>query len=99
MRFVGGHALEDCTALVIVRGQAPQVVVQVRFDLSLGLRHEAETPLVADARGEQADTEASRVPDRGQNARVAPELVEPRGAPSQMVALLARRGAQLCARP
>src|SRR6478609_3482148 len=98
MRFVGGHALENRAALVILRGQAPQMVVQVRFHLPLRLGDEAEALRIADAGGEQADAEASRVPERREHARAAAELVEPRRAPREMVAFFSRRGTQLCAR-
>jgi len=49
--------------------------------------------------GQYPDAKAAGVPERVEQARSTAELVEPLGAPSEMVALLDRRGCQELPRP
>ena len=99
MHFVLGHPREDRGAFPIVRRQALQVIAQVRFDLALGLANEAQALGVGAKPREHADAEAAGVPKRSEQARAAAELLDARGAPSEVVALLARRvGEQLAGR-
>ena len=75
---------------MVGRRQAIQVAVQMRLDLALGLRHEAQAQLVAQPARHQAQSEGARIPERIEQAGAAAELGNALRAPRKMVFFLAR---------
>jgi hypothetical protein len=87
VRLVGGHSRQDRTTLGVIRRQAPQMIVEVRFDLSLRFADETEAGSIADDARRYADASAARVPEWIENAVSPAELGEPFRAPREMIAL------------
>src|SRR3569833_1481555 len=89
------HLFEYRAALVILLRQAREVLIVVAHDLSFGLHHEAEAPLVAGETRGRADRKRARVPERIEQTRVAAELGEALFAPREMIVFLERRAFHL----
>src|SRR5258708_40038438 len=68
------------------------------FDLPLGFREKSEIHAIAESSGAPAERERSRVPERIEQARAAPELADALRAPGEVVALLLGRALQRFAR-
>ncbi len=73
------------------------MVLDVRFDLFLGLRDEAQTDSITCRAGNETDRKRTGVPDRRQRARLRPELIEPFLAPGEVVLLLSTRVEEMLA--
>src|SRR5690606_27585367 len=95
MDFVGGHALEHGRALPVGARQTLEMIVEMRFDLALGLGDEAQAHAIAGETGSETDADAAQVPERVEQARAAAELFEPCVAPREMIALLGSRVREL----
>jgi hypothetical protein len=87
--FVMAHGLDDGPAAQIFGRQLLEVTLQMTFDLPLRFSDEAEAGAVAHQRGEGANAEGSRIPERVQHARAAAQLLEAGLAPGQVVGFLA----------
>ena len=92
------HHFQNCPAAGIGRRQRGQVLVDMRFDLTLGLHHEPQVPAVAAQAGQCADGKAAGVPHRVEQAGTVVELLQTVGAPRQMVGFLLRGFQQVGAR-
>src|SRR5262245_38636826 len=62
--FVSAHCLHHRPSAQIVRGQPGEVLIQMPFNLTLGLDDEAEASAVAECGGERTDSERTPVPER-----------------------------------
>src|SRR5690606_14511993 len=91
MNLVLGHSLENGAALHVAGRQSLEVILEMRLDLPLRLGDETEAHGIAERAGREADAEAARIPERPEQARSRSELVEPRAAPGEGIAVVARR--------
>src|SRR2546421_4786976 len=88
--LVGPHCLKYRTAAAIARGQPPEVLIEMTFDLALRLDDKAQARPVAHERGQGADGKGARIPQGIQQARSRVELPQPRLAPGEVIGLLPR---------
>src|SRR6185503_3695111 len=90
-RLVAAHGLDQGARARIAFRQRREVTREVLLDLALGLGEEREIPAIPGGAGGRADGQRARVPERIEQARPPAELADARGAPGEVVFLLARR--------
>ena len=89
-RFVFLHLLHDGLRGRVGRRQLFQMRMQVLFNLTFGLDHEAQAHRIASTRRQQPERERAGVPERVQQARVRVEFPQPLLGPRKVIGLLAR---------
>src|SRR6266516_5000338 len=92
--FFALHGLDDRAGGRILRAQPPQVSLQMLLDLLLGLGEESQIPSVSEPARDVPDGERTRIPQRIERARAAPELSNALRAPSEVIGFLARGGGE-----
>ena len=63
-RLIRLHLIDDGTAFDIRLRQAPQMTVEVAFDLTLGLGEETQVPFVTGNTGHRTQRERARIKQR-----------------------------------
>jgi len=61
--LLGSHGFKYGTAAGIARWKSVEMLIEVPFDLSLGLGDEPQARAVTEQRGTRADEEGARVPE------------------------------------
>jgi len=92
--FVLFHLRDDGAGFRVLRREALQVAIQMRFDLAFGLGQKAQVPARAEPARGIAQGERSGVPERIEQARAPFQLAHALRAPGEVILFLARRARQ-----
>jgi hypothetical protein len=86
--LVEAHLGDDCPGPSVLNRQFAEVMIKVRFDLSLGFGQKAQAPGVAQSASSHADGQRAKVPERVQQACAAAQISKAALGPGQMFGFL-----------
>jgi hypothetical protein len=86
--LVETHLGHDCPGPNVLNRQFAEVMIKVRFDLSLGFGQKAQAPGVAQFASSDADGQRAKVPDRVQQACAPAQINKAALGPGQMFGFL-----------
>jgi hypothetical protein len=86
--LVETHLGHDCPGPNVLNRQLAEVMIKVRFDLSLGFGQKAQAPGVAQFASSDADGQRAKVPDRVQQACAPAQFNKAALGPGQMFGFL-----------